>query len=493
MIDGEPERADDDAAAQSAAPETAVPVSDEHVSDEPVSEVPVSDEPVSDENEPTAKRRRRLPRKLKILIVSVVSVIAAVAIALTLTATAVVVHLNNNIKHTVLLPTGVTQAPEVVDGFGRTAMNILIIGSDTRTGAANCALGHGCAASTGYGNGDVEILVHLSADRSNATAMSIPRDTETVLPDCAGGGTGMINSALSAGGPSCQVAAVHELTGLTIDHYIMVQFSGVVSMSNALGGVPVCVSNKMYDPDSGLRLNAGYTTIQGAQALEFLRTRYGFGDGSDLGRESAQHYFLSAMIREIRTHLNLTDWSTVYSLADTATKALTVDNGLDGITNLMSLASTLNKVPTDRVTFVTMPYAADPADSNRVVPADSAAQMFANIKNDVSYSAATTADAAARASASAASASAAASLASAEASYAKALAAYNSQQAAAGKPTVGPTFTPTPTPSGTASSSAPTGTPAPPTAAASAPSVSSALNAATAGGCIQVNPNDIVQ
>jgi LCP family protein required for cell wall assembly len=449
--------------------------------------------PASDGDEPVANRKRRKSRKLKILVVAVAATVAAVAIAIGVTATAVVAHLNNNIKHTLLLPNGVTQAPEVPDAFGHTAMNILIIGSDTRSGAANCALGHGCDESTGYGNADVEMLAHLSADRSNATVMSIPRDTVTALPSCAGGGTGMINSALSAGGPACQVATIHELTGLTIDHYAMMTFSGVVDMSNVLGGVPVCVSNTMYDHYSGLRLNAGYTTVQGVQALQFLRTRYGFGDGSDLGRESAQHYFLSSMIRQIRANLNLAGFSTLYGLADAATKALTVDDGLGGVTNLMSLAGTLNKVPTDRVTFVTMPYAADPRDSNRVIPADSAAQMFANIKNDVPYSAATSTDAAAGASAASASASTAASLASAEASYASALAAYNSQQAAAGKPAVGSTFTPT-----VASPTTPVRSPVAPTttsstAVATAPSVSSPLNAAATGGCIQVNSDDVLQ
>ena len=213
----------------------------------------------------------------------------------------VVSHLDGNIKHTALLPSGVTQQAEIPDKFGNTAMNVLLIGTDARVSAADCKLGGDCD-SGGDGNSDVLMVIHLAADRTNSTIMSIPRDTETDIPGCGTNSSyyGMINSTL-AYGASCTVAAVHQLTGLTIDHYVEVDFSGVVTMSDALGGVPVCVSNKMYDADSGLRLNAGTTTIEGQQALEFVRTRHGFYDGSDLGREKAQHIFLSNMIRTLRS------------------------------------------------------------------------------------------------------------------------------------------------------------------------------------------------
>jgi hypothetical protein len=145
----------------------------------------------------------------------------------------------------------------------------------------------------------------------------------------------------------------------------------------------------MYDKDSGLRLNAGTTVIKGRQALEFVRTRHGFYDGSDLGREKAQHIFLSDMIRQLRSEASFTDLSHLYSIANAATKSLQVDDGLAGVTNLLSLFDTMNKVPTDRVTFVTMPWQLDPENTQRVIPVpDQAQQMFTNIKNDVSYSSA---------------------------------------------------------------------------------------------------------
>ena len=339
-----------------------------------------------------AGRSKPVSRRRKILKWTAFGTAGVVAVVAGLGAY-VVLHLDGNIQHTALLPAGVTQAAETPDKFGDTAMNVLLIGTDARVSAADCSLGGDCSSS-GDGNSDVMMVIHLSADRTNSTIMSIPRDTMTEVPAC---GThsayyGMINSSLQFGA-SCTVATVHQLTGLTIDHYMEVDFSGVVSMSDALGGVPVCVSNDMYDSDSGLRLNAGTTVVEGKQALEFVRTRHGFYDGSDLGREKAQHIFLSDMIRQLRSEASLTNLANLYKIADAATKSLQVDDGLAGVTNLISLFDTMNKVPTDRVTFVTMPWELDPSDTERVIPEQAqAAQMFTNIKDDVSYSSAKSSD-----------------------------------------------------------------------------------------------------
>lgn len=339
-----------------------------------------------------ARRRRkgaqsRKKKALKYTAITTAGVVAAVVGV----GAYVVAHLDGNIKHTTLLPAGVTQQAEIPDKFGNTPMNVLLIGTDARVSAADCKLGGDCSAS-GNGNSDVLMVIHLSADRTNSTIMSIPRDTMTTVPACGSNSSyyGMINSSL-AYGASCTVATVHQLTGLTIDHYVEVDFSGVVTMSNALGGVPVCVTNNMYDKDSGLRLNAGTTVIKGQQALEFVRTRHGFYDGSDLGREKAQHIFLSDMIRQLRSEASFTNIANLYTVADAATKSMQVDDGLAGVTNLISLFNSMNKVPTNRVTFVTMPWELDPTNTNRVIPNQSeAAQMFANIKNDVAYSSAST-------------------------------------------------------------------------------------------------------
>ncbi len=330
-------------------------------------------------------------RKRKIIKWTAIGVSSALVLILAIGAY-VILHLTGNIKHTALLQSGVSQAPEPVDKYGRSPLNILVIGSDTRSSAANCKIGGRCGPGA---NADVEMVVHLSADRSNATVMSIPRDTIVMLPHCTdpathvsgGGFTSTINSSLQWG-PSCTVTTVHQLTGLTIDHFVMVDFVGVETMSNALGGVQVCVTDSMYDPDSHLRLHKGQNKVQGASALAFVRSRHGFYDGSDLGREKAQHYFLSGMIRQVRATMNLTEFTTLYKVADAATKALTVDDGLSGVTGIEGLAVTMNRVPTNRISFVTMPWDLDPHNQAHVVPAQPYAdQMFRNIGNDVAYSA----------------------------------------------------------------------------------------------------------
>ncbi|MFJ3718126.1 LCP family protein [Streptomyces sp. NPDC090057] len=297
-------------------------------------------------------------------------------------------HLNGNIHSVSLDGKG---GSEKADAFGRTPINILVMGSDGRTSKADCELGGGCS-HTGVqdgSNADVQMVVHISADRSNATVMSIPRDTMTKVPACKDSATGrstagyygQINSALQYG-PACQVATVHQLTGIPIDHFVKLDFSGVVKMSDAVGGVSVCVTDDVYDTYSHLKLSEGSHTLKGVAALEFVRSRHGFGDGSDLGRTISQHIFLSAMIRKFKSAGTLTDPSAVYDLADAATKALTVDDGLGTVKKLIGLATDVNKVPTKRMTFTTMQTGADPGDKNRVVVGSGATALFSAIADD---------------------------------------------------------------------------------------------------------------
>ncbi|MFF4054934.1 LCP family protein [Streptomyces sp. NPDC001668] len=300
-------------------------------------------------------------------------------------------HLNGNINSVSLDGKG---GAEKADAFGRTPINILVMGSDGRTSKADCKLGGGCSQTgvqTGNGNADVQMVVHISADRSNATVMSIPRDTMVDVPACKDGESGQstagyygqINSALQYG-PACQVATIHQLTGIPIDHFVKLDFSGVVKMSDAVGGVSVCVDHNVYDTYSHLKLSQGPHILKGEAALEFVRSRHGFGDGSDLGRTVSQHIFLSAMIRKFKSAGTLTDPTAVYDLADAATKALTVDDGLGSVKKLIALAADVNKVPTKRMTFTTMQTAADPNNSNRVVVGAGAKALFSSIADDQS-------------------------------------------------------------------------------------------------------------
>jgi LCP family protein required for cell wall assembly len=298
-------------------------------------------------------------------------------------------HLTANL-HTVALPgTGgdANATKSAAAPVAHAAVNLLLIGSDSRSNPADCAIGHDCG--DGIDNADVELLVHLSADRSHVTAMSIPRDTVTELPECTDPTTGrrhrahvgQINSALQYG-PACSVAAVQALTGVSVDHFAMIDFVGVIAMSDAVGGVDVCVTDDVYDPYSHLRLTQGSHTLQGMAALQFVRSRHAFGDGSDLQRTYAQHLFLSAMIRAMTSAGTLANPVRVYSLADAATKALTVDTGLGSLAALAGTAKDLGTVPPSHITFATMPTGADPVDPNRVVPAERAQQVFQAIIDD---------------------------------------------------------------------------------------------------------------
>jgi LCP family protein required for cell wall assembly len=284
-----------------------------------------------------------------------------------------------------------SQGKEKADSAGRSPMNILVIGSDTRATAQDCALGGGCGPG---GNADVEMLVHLSANRTNATVLSIPRDTIVEIPACQDPKTGhvypamhgQITSSLQHGGPGCTVATVHSLTGAVIDHFAMVDFGGVVNLSDAVGGVTVCVDNNVFDTYSRLKLSKGTHTLTGVAALEFVRTRHGFGNGGDIGREAAQHVFLASLINKLKDAHTLTNPVALYRIANAATSALTVDDGLAGVNNLIALAGQLNDVPTNRITFATMPNVPYPTNPNWISPAPSAQAVFQAIDNDQSLS-----------------------------------------------------------------------------------------------------------
>ena len=115
------------------------------------------------------------------------------------------------------------------------------------------------------------------------------------------GGTDKINTALAYGGLACTVRTVSALTGLEIPYAAVIEFNGVIEMSNAVGGVPVCVAEAIQDEYSGLNLEAGEHTLQGAAHWPFLRTRHAIQTGSDLARISSQQVFLASLARTIKS------------------------------------------------------------------------------------------------------------------------------------------------------------------------------------------------
>ncbi|WP_329410608.1 LCP family protein [Streptomyces sp. NBC_00704] len=305
-------------------------------------------------------------------------------------------HLNANIKHDDL---NIGDAKDRAAGTransaGETALNILLIGSDARDTEANQKLGGAKYDFGGPPLADVQMLLHVSADRSNMSVVSMPRDTLLDIPKCTDPDDGksypalrheMTNASLSRGGPGCTVATWEKLTDIHIDHFMMIDFAGVVSMADAIGGVPVCVDANVHShtstgKGSGLKLEKGTHPVKGEQALQWLRTRYGFEDDTDLARAKAQHMYMNSMVRELRASAKLTNPNKLRKLAEAATKAITVDDGLDTIGKMYDLAGELQKVPTDRITMTTMP---NRYQGERVVPTDDAGQLFRLVREDI--------------------------------------------------------------------------------------------------------------
>jgi LCP family protein required for cell wall assembly len=240
--------------------------------------------------------------------------------------------------------------------------NILVTGSDTREGQG----GLGGAGEDGVLN-DVNILLHVAEDHRSAVAVSIPRDLIVAKPECPNQQTGEmmpaewaapINSVLKDGGLYCVVSTVSELTGLDIQFAGMITFRGVVEMSNAVGGVPVCISAPISDPRAGLEITeAGTHTLAGEQALAFLRSRHGVGDGSDLGRISSQQVYMSSLVRTLKSSDTLGDLGKVYQLARAATSNMTLSENFAQIDTLAAIALALKDVPMQNVVFVQYPVA----------------------------------------------------------------------------------------------------------------------------------------
>ncbi|OII12313.1 LCP family protein [Curtobacterium sp. MCBA15_008] len=257
--------------------------------------------------------------------------------------------------------------------------NILLIGSDTRVGQFDSA------DDVQGARNDVTMLIHISQDHQQLTAISFPRDLMVPIPACSNPETGttypaatsaQFNTALGNGGVSCVVDTVENLTGLSIPYAGLITFDGVIEMSNALGGVDVCVADPINDTFTGLHLTAGSHNLEGSDALAFLRTRHGVGDGSDLARISSQQVFLSALLRKVTADGTLSNPITLYKLAGAALSNMTLSDGLAQTRTLVGLAGALRGMSTANMLFVQYPVADDPADHARVIVDQEAAHTL---------------------------------------------------------------------------------------------------------------------
>ena len=266
------------------------------------------------------------------------------------------------------------------------ALNVLAIGSDTREGANNVIGGDS------PGLADTTMVVHVSADNTWAAGVSIPRDSMVQMPDCVGpdgrivpGALRQFNAAYPIGGPVCVQRTVETLTGLRIDHFVVVDFVGFVDMVDAVGGVTVYIPEPISDPNSKIYFDVGCQTLDGTQALDFVRVRKGVGggDGSDTGRIERQQAFLASLIQEVTSSGVLFNPVELYDFLDAATRSVTTDTGLGSIRSMASVAVRVREVGLESIEFTTVPWEVYPPNPNRVQWAQPAAdEMWASLRAD---------------------------------------------------------------------------------------------------------------
>jgi len=271
-------------------------------------------------------------------------------------------------------------------------VNMLVVGTDSCEGQ-DLTLFPRCANDDAEGErNDVTMLVHISDAPRRVTVVSFPRDMVVPIPSCTGDdGTQyssmsaqMINSSYMYGGLPCTVLTVENLTGIDIQFAAAIRWTGVINMSDAIGGVDVCLSDDVSDVHTGLNLTKGPHTLVGAEALQFLRIRHGIGDGSDLGRISNQQQFMSSMVRKLQSEGVLGNPGTLLNLATTAVRQVTSDppqivlsQSLANPQRMVQIAMAVRSVPYEDIVFVQYPteYA---TGGSRVLPVTWAAdELFA--------------------------------------------------------------------------------------------------------------------
>lgn len=266
-------------------------------------------------------------------------------------------------------------------------VNILLMGSDDRTGKGN--KGYGLDSGRTTPRSDTTILLHISADRSRALALSIPRDLWVEQPNCTGkdwaGSYAKFNNAFEQGGAACTSELVEEVTGLPVNHVVVVDFNGFKQMVDAMGGVEVCLERPVDDVDAKLKLPAGTSVVDGEQALAFVRARKTLGDGSDIGRIQRQQAFLSAAIRKATDSQLLLNPARVYEMIDVATRSLTVSSGLDGLGPMRTMAESVRAVKPSNITFVTLPFTYRSDLANVDLDAAAAKPILDAMRNDTPY------------------------------------------------------------------------------------------------------------
>lgn len=295
-------------------------------------------------------------------------------------------HLNGNLTFVDVTGDIVGNRPHKVAVEGpHEPMNILVMGDDTRS-CKGCKIDN----EAGAGGSDTTILLHLSADRRHAYGVSIPRDSIVNRPECKGKDGQVIpaaddqmwNAAYALGGPACTIAQLEHLTGIRVDHFVVVDFASFKSMVDAIGGVEVCIPETWDDRAHGIYLPAGTRRISGDQALKYVRIRHGIGDGSDIGRVKRQQAFIGSMAAQVLSSNTLANPVKVVRFLDAATKGLTLDKGMGSLKKMAEIAYGFKNIGLDKIQFITIPWEYDPENPNRVVWLPEANKVWNRLRKD---------------------------------------------------------------------------------------------------------------
>ncbi|MET9532309.1 MULTISPECIES: LCP family protein [unclassified Streptomyces] len=332
----------------------------------------------------TPPHSRKAPRQRRRGLRIVLLVLLVLLLAAGGTAWWLYSNLNGNIKGVDINKSLGSDRPEKLPTAGQ---NLLVLGSDSRSGENGKIAGGDVSGA----RSDTALVIHVPEGRSRATAVSIPRDTLVTRPECAksdgssvpSANRVMFNSVYSQVGPACVVKTVEQMSHVRIDHYMEVDFAGFKGLVDAIGGVTVDVPQDIHDGASGLNLKAGPQKLNGTQSLEFVRTRHGIGDGSDLGRIGLQQQFLLDLLSEVQKQDMLSSPTKTYKIARSATKSLTTDSDLASLTKLAEFARSMKGVNPDTMETIMLPVAYDKVDPNRVVAAEpQATQLWKAIRTD---------------------------------------------------------------------------------------------------------------
>ncbi|MBO9625216.1 MAG: LCP family protein [Microbacterium sp.] len=263
--------------------------------------------------------------------------------------------------------------------------NLVLAGVDTCEDAYKQYFGERCTGKDSGGTlNDVNLLVHVSDAPRRVTVVSFPRDLMIPIPECQDD-KGKTHSAMSKqplntsytdGGLNCVVKTISKLTGQEVQFAASVTFGGVIEITNAIGGVEVCLANPIKDRFTSLDLAAGTHTLQGLEALQFLRTRKGVGDGSDLGRIGNQQQYMSNLAKKLISSDTLGNVPLMLKLATTAVNNLEPSESLADPGKIVQIALALKSVKYEDIVFLQYPTGTDPDNDNKVVPNKAAAQAM---------------------------------------------------------------------------------------------------------------------